>query len=270
MLQQKHLKKGFTIIEVVLVLAIAGLIFLMVFLALPALQRAQRDTQRKEDISRFMTAVTHYEANNRGAIPDLSDGSRIASGEDGAGNSKNNLNPSNAILESVPAAGSTPAHDKGSATYTGCNVNPNGAPTAPNSFCGRYLIVQGANDQFADPDGTPYVIHAANDYPADNVSSTFDAATIANGGLGRLTTASAGNQEGVTILNECRTTCAAIEINGNGGDSTDHGGYSAYAYIIHVIYSATCNGEVAIKSSGARKFAVLYKLEGGGVMCQSN
>ncbi|MBP6925380.1 prepilin-type N-terminal cleavage/methylation domain-containing protein [Candidatus Saccharibacteria bacterium] len=30
-------KKGFTIIEVVLVLAIAGLIFLMVFIALPAL-----------------------------------------------------------------------------------------------------------------------------------------------------------------------------------------------------------------------------------------
>jgi prepilin-type N-terminal cleavage/methylation domain-containing protein len=35
---------GFTIIEVVLVLAIAGLIFLIVFLALPALQRSQRDT----------------------------------------------------------------------------------------------------------------------------------------------------------------------------------------------------------------------------------
>ena len=39
---------GFTIIEVVLVLAIAGLIFLMVFVALPALQRSQRDTQRKK------------------------------------------------------------------------------------------------------------------------------------------------------------------------------------------------------------------------------
>jgi prepilin-type N-terminal cleavage/methylation domain-containing protein len=38
-------KKGFTIIEVVLVLAIAALIFLMVFSALPALQRNQRDTR---------------------------------------------------------------------------------------------------------------------------------------------------------------------------------------------------------------------------------
>ncbi|MBS7346174.1 MAG: type II secretion system protein, partial [Candidatus Sacchiramonaceae bacterium] len=43
----KHKKYGFTIIEVVLVLAIAGLIFLVVFIALPALQRNQRDTQRE-------------------------------------------------------------------------------------------------------------------------------------------------------------------------------------------------------------------------------
>ena len=35
-----NLNPGFTIIEVVLVLAIAGLIFLMVFIALPAIQRS--------------------------------------------------------------------------------------------------------------------------------------------------------------------------------------------------------------------------------------
>ena len=62
-------KKGFTIIEVVLVLAIAGLIFLMVFLALPALQRSQRDTQRKNDASRLRAAVTDYTSNNRGNLP---------------------------------------------------------------------------------------------------------------------------------------------------------------------------------------------------------
>ena len=65
----KNNKKGFTIIEVVLVLAIAGLIFLMVFLALPALQRSQRDTQRKNDASRLRAAVTDYTSNNRGALP---------------------------------------------------------------------------------------------------------------------------------------------------------------------------------------------------------
>lgn len=62
-------QRGFTIIEVVLVLAIAGLIFLMVFIALPALQRGQRDTQREQDISRFLSAVNSYQTNNRGNVP---------------------------------------------------------------------------------------------------------------------------------------------------------------------------------------------------------
>ncbi len=62
--------RGFTIIEVVLVLAIAGLIFLMVFIALPALQRGQRDTQRRGDASTFMTQLTSYSTNNKGQIPD--------------------------------------------------------------------------------------------------------------------------------------------------------------------------------------------------------
>ncbi|MEK7621366.1 MAG: prepilin-type N-terminal cleavage/methylation domain-containing protein, partial [Patescibacteria group bacterium] len=62
-------KNGFTIIEVVLVLAIAALIFLMVFIALPSLQRNQRDTQRKDDIGRTLTAVNNYQSNNRGKLP---------------------------------------------------------------------------------------------------------------------------------------------------------------------------------------------------------
>ncbi len=67
--QTKQKQKGFTIIEVVLVLAIAGLIFLMVFIALPALQRSQRDTQRKQDLSRTITAINNYQSNNRGQLP---------------------------------------------------------------------------------------------------------------------------------------------------------------------------------------------------------
>lgn len=67
--QQKQKEKGFTIIEVVLVLAIAGLIFLMVFIALPALQRSQRDTQRKTDLAKVITQVNSYQSNNRGRAP---------------------------------------------------------------------------------------------------------------------------------------------------------------------------------------------------------
>lgn len=67
--QQTDKQKGFTIIEVVLVLAIAGLIFLMVFIALPALQRNQRDTQRRSDVSRVNTQISNYQTNSRGIIP---------------------------------------------------------------------------------------------------------------------------------------------------------------------------------------------------------
>lgn len=68
-IKKKQGEKGFTIIEVVLVLAIAGLIFMMVFLALPALQRSQRDTQRKNDLSRAVTAIENYTSSNNGALP---------------------------------------------------------------------------------------------------------------------------------------------------------------------------------------------------------
>ena len=61
-------KKGFTIIEVVLVLAIAGLIFLMVFLALPTLQRSQRDTLRKQQANLIRDVYSRKYANNKGRI----------------------------------------------------------------------------------------------------------------------------------------------------------------------------------------------------------
>lgn len=62
-------KRGFTIIEVVLVLAIAGLIFLMVFIALPALQRSQRNSQRQNDVNRVATALVEYQKHNSGKLP---------------------------------------------------------------------------------------------------------------------------------------------------------------------------------------------------------
>ena len=62
--------KGFTIIEVVLVLAIAGLIFMMVFIALPALQRSQRDSARKSDVGIVASGISSYTGNNRGKFPE--------------------------------------------------------------------------------------------------------------------------------------------------------------------------------------------------------
>ena len=69
-------KKGFTIIEVVLVLGIAGLVFMMVFIALPTLQRNSRDTRRREDMSTYGGAIKKYQINNRGALPEVPDSDR--------------------------------------------------------------------------------------------------------------------------------------------------------------------------------------------------
>lgn len=68
-IKKKYNEKGFTIIEVLIVLAIAGLILLIVFLAVPALQRNSRNSGRKSDIARIGGAVVEYMNNNNGKVP---------------------------------------------------------------------------------------------------------------------------------------------------------------------------------------------------------
>ena len=51
-------------------LAIAGLIFLMVFIALPALQRNQRDTDRKNAVGAVAAAISTY-IGNKGKLDNL-------------------------------------------------------------------------------------------------------------------------------------------------------------------------------------------------------
>jgi prepilin-type N-terminal cleavage/methylation domain-containing protein len=66
---KKNNKEGFTIIEVMIVLAIAGLILLIVFLAVPALQRNARNTDRKNDVASLGSAVSEYIDNQNGTLP---------------------------------------------------------------------------------------------------------------------------------------------------------------------------------------------------------
>jgi prepilin-type N-terminal cleavage/methylation domain-containing protein len=63
-------ESGFTIIETLIVLAIAGIILMIVFEAIPALQRSSRNGQRKTDVTAVLEAVSHYELNHSGNIPD--------------------------------------------------------------------------------------------------------------------------------------------------------------------------------------------------------
>src|ERR1700693_4689124 len=65
----KSKEQGFTIIEVLIVLAIAGFIFLIVFLAVPALQRNARNTQRNNDVAGIVGAYNEWVNNNGGTPP---------------------------------------------------------------------------------------------------------------------------------------------------------------------------------------------------------
>lgn len=66
---KKSQSEGFTIIEVMIVLAIAALILLIVLLAVPALQRNSRNTALKNDASAVSAGVNEYKSNNDGANP---------------------------------------------------------------------------------------------------------------------------------------------------------------------------------------------------------
>ncbi|HSX01677.1 MAG TPA: type II secretion system protein [Candidatus Saccharimonas sp.] len=62
-------EKGFTLIEIVLVLAIAGLLLVIVFLAVSGAQASRRDTQRKSDLGRLYGQLESYASNNSGTYP---------------------------------------------------------------------------------------------------------------------------------------------------------------------------------------------------------
>jgi len=70
--QRVRSQTGFTVVETIIVLAIAGIILLIVLLAIPALQRSSRNNQRKQDVQAILGAVSHYELNNSGDMPDAS------------------------------------------------------------------------------------------------------------------------------------------------------------------------------------------------------
>ena len=65
----KRENKGFTIIEVLIVLAIAGLIMLVVFMAVPALQRNSRNTQIRSSAAALLGGVSEFVSNNNGQQP---------------------------------------------------------------------------------------------------------------------------------------------------------------------------------------------------------
>lgn len=65
----QKLRKGFTLIELMIVLAISGLIIGLVLVAASAAQRNGRDTTRRADTQKLATAIEQWASNHNGALP---------------------------------------------------------------------------------------------------------------------------------------------------------------------------------------------------------
>lgn len=76
-------KRGFTLIEVALVLAIAGLIFLMVFQVVPTVQRNQRDTARNEILGNVQAQLMNWQTSHNGNLPKVAANPADTSGGNG-------------------------------------------------------------------------------------------------------------------------------------------------------------------------------------------
>ncbi len=124
---QKRKDAGFTIIEVLIVLAIAGLILLIVFLAVPALQRNSRNTQYRSEASRLLGAYNENSSNNAGAVLTASVSSTAGSD---AAKVLTAANTKNVTTLTIAVQGAT-----NPGTVTSADVIQTGAKcTAANSF----------------------------------------------------------------------------------------------------------------------------------------
>ena len=63
---KKLMPKGFTIIEVIIVLVVGAVIMLSVFLVVPQLQRSSRNSQRQRDAFAMLVAANDYR--NKGEV----------------------------------------------------------------------------------------------------------------------------------------------------------------------------------------------------------
>lgn len=61
--------KGFTLIETLIVLAVAGLILSIVLFFIPQLQRVARNNVRKQDVNIILDNLATYLTNNSGTMP---------------------------------------------------------------------------------------------------------------------------------------------------------------------------------------------------------
>ena len=142
----KKKEGGFTIVEVMIVLAIAGLILAIVFIAVPALQRNSRNTQRRADLGNLRAQVETWTSNNGGKIPETEEHVLSITGSTGWGHyNGNDDEPGVSRFTSLTAMAGALAETAAGET------RPTGKATADLGNVAEYMIVYSKN---IDPDAT--------------------------------------------------------------------------------------------------------------------
>ncbi len=170
-------KQGFTIIEVVLVLAIAGLIFLMVFVALPALQRSQRDTQRRNDIARVSTSLTNYQTNHsysdsKTNLPEATAAVKWQGTDTFSGDNECKTNVACQFVRDYMNSGVAESNEKKN-TFEDPSGNPYSLVISPNiGLTGATLV------QLESPDGNEKLTYTDGEGSLSSGTKAFESYTV--------------------------------------------------------------------------------------------
>ena len=232
---------GFTIIELMIVLGIAALILAGVLIAVPALQRNQRNGARRTDVNFVQSQMVTYQGNNQGAMPDsIADfTASITNNNDDSSYYATGTNSWSAAGDwnLINTVGAATAH-----TYV------NGAATA---------VTLAAGNAATDADEFDIWI--------DGGDATNAVATLTDPGFG---VDPLPDQEhfdvfiGFTCANNNYTPNPANELN-----YPNDGNLAAPSYT-----ASSTDGNFFVNEGGlARNFAIVYRLEGENIWyCQDN
>ena len=231
-------KKAFTLVEVILVLAIAGLILLMVFLVIPAARRSVRNNQRKEAMAQMIRAIDQFTEDNNGLSP-IADMSTSEMVQNFTYIVSEYLGVDCYLQNSSPVA----------------KTSSNGI----NNYQFRILSPQGdlvCND-FTDPDGRGYGIDIRTRGPANEELMHF---TV------ELDEGSKDNH----YTDQYYDTYKIGSATGTNYDIRDK--WHNYMVIFPEAYCSGKNGEGYVKQANDQPtyVAIAYILEGGAVACVDN
>ena len=126
-------EKGFTLIELVIVLAIAALVIAAVLLAVGGAQRSQRDSNRKNVAGRLSTAVQNFASNNNGRVTGFNCGNNYCN---------NLLDPDSGA---TPIAGTTPNGAANGVEYSLGTLCPGHAGASATRSYAIYYWSENAN-----------------------------------------------------------------------------------------------------------------------------